>query len=281
MPEENGDLAEVLGWAGVVLLIAYACTVLKTMLPLALLQPQWLVRLASVLRDGAPLPLTGLVVVLLASRLVPDALRWQERVRRLRFLALFAVLGFLLLIPLQLYAGIAGLGEGLRDEQEQLALVREAARQIGGARSDEELKRAITSLPGAPGPESYQFTTSVEAVRARLLAQLRPQIQVAERRLADLRRRRLFDALPGWITDAILALALATGFAAMAQWEPGGPTLLDAVCWHGSELWGALLAWRVGRNPDDPLVRQWIEAMQDPEEGEGEGEGEPPEGGAR
>ena len=85
-------------------------TVLNTILPLAFLQPAWLVTLISALLGSAPLALLGLVNIRWPI--------WSQTTSGSRAVA--AVIGVLLLLPLQAASAFQGLGLQLTEQRQSL-----------------------------------------------------------------------------------------------------------------------------------------------------------------
>jgi len=241
----------------------FVAFLLKLVLPVALLQPAWQLKLANALRTTALFPLLGAVLLLLAQLLRSQSTRLADQVQWMRRLAFFAAIGFLLLIPLQTHAGLKLLGDGNSVELRAMRQVKQVAEEIRLAKSEASLKRAISQLPGAPAQIQGAFTKPLDQVRAVVLDQLQPQIQRADYRLSEMRKLRLQGGLLGWITDGLAALALAVCFAAISQLKSGGSSLLLHVL-HLPDV----LRFRQGqgRRSLHPVDAAWLASLQDDEE---------------
>lgn len=95
-----------LGLLALVLVLFFALQLLTVLLPFQPLDPAWQWRLSTVLINGAPLPLLALALLLIAGQLDPDDPVLKQRRRLFSQLAVAAAIGFLLLLPLQLSAGL-------------------------------------------------------------------------------------------------------------------------------------------------------------------------------
>jgi hypothetical protein len=143
---------------------------------------------------------------------------WSRITRRVRALAIFASLGFLLLIPLQGY-GLWGQAQA-EDQQDRISIDRlaGAVKSIGEANDETTLREAISGLPGAAGLTNAPLQDPPAQVKRRLLAELNPQIRQLQLRLGQRHRARLQQALLLGSRDGLLCLLYATAFAAIGRW---------------------------------------------------------------
>lgn len=261
------DLAGIFQGISIGLLLVYVVTELKLLLPPALLQPAWQLRAGEALRGTAALPLLAGVLLLLARRFDPDAEGLGRRVLLLRRLSIAACLGFLLLIPLQITAGLRQINQTTAVEARQLAAVRRVAEAIDQAETPAAMNKAIAQLPGLPSDFQGQFARPLDQVRSGLLAQIQPQIKRLESRLAELRRQRLFSAFGIFVFDGVLSLAYALAFAALASSDAEKPSLLQRLLWTLGRLARRLRRpLSRARRQQGPVSEEWIRAMQDKEE---------------
>jgi len=151
------------------LLAVFIATLLPQLLPPRLLDPQWQLTLCGVMAENGVLPLMALGLLLLASYLDPANL-WVLAFRvGTSELAGLAAVGFLLLIPLQIFAVISSHSnlEFHQRKQRQIAQVRLdfIEQAIASAGSSDELNQRLQKLQAPPLPPSEQ---------ALPLSQLRP-----------------------------------------------------------------------------------------------------------
>lgn len=215
------DLADILQGIALGLLLVFLISELRQLLPPALLQPAWQLRAAEALRSIAFLPLVAGVLLLLARRFNPAAEGLEWRLLQMRRLAIAASIGFLLLIPLQITAGLRQINQTTAGEARQLEGVRQVALAIEQANTTEAMNKAIARLPGLPSDFQGQYALPLDQVRPRLLSQIRPQIQRLEGPLMKLRRQRLGSAAGLFLLDGLLSLAYAIAFAALASKRRG------------------------------------------------------------
>ncbi|MEB3256245.1 MAG: hypothetical protein VKJ05_07645 [Synechococcaceae cyanobacterium] len=226
---EDLDLAGVLQWVGLGMLLAFLAILLKVLLPPALLRPAWQLAVAEALRGGASVALVGAVLLLLAERLDPEEEDLACLVRGVRRLAILAAIGYFLLIPLQVSAGLRQLGQTSGAEERELRQMQQAVETIERARSPEALRSAIGRLPALPPEIRSRLAASSPALRASVLAQIEPKLRRLDNRLREIRRQRLQEVLLLVGLDGLTALAYGIGFAALGRSRHGGPTLLQQL----------------------------------------------------
>ena len=133
-----------------VLFVLYGVRIVATAIPLRPLDTLWQLSVSSSLISAAAIPLVGLGLLHLAAYLDPANAALEKRRNVLARWAILAVLGFLLLIPLQAYASWstvatarARLTTQLTTANRNFALVREA---ISAASSLEDLQLRLQAL---------------------------------------------------------------------------------------------------------------------------------------
>lgn len=231
---QSGDEAHLLFWAGFGMFGIYLTTVLASAWPLALLQPAWQEQLARSLINGAIFPLVGACLVVIASVLQPASDTLARRLRRVRRLAFWAAIGFVLLIPLLAFTGVRQLRSSAAEGRQRLEQVRRVTEQLQKASTATELREALLQLPGIQPPQlPASFDQPIPALRARLLERLQPRLNAVETRM----QRELSMLWQRWLQrvfrDALTAGFLAVSFAAIGRPGPGSPSLLWTLTHRG------------------------------------------------
>ena len=98
------DLADPLKWIGLALLGTYVATVIAAALPVKLLDPTWINRICGSLRGGVSFPLEGMALIMIGAYLQRTG-KEPPMVTDFRRLCSLVALGFVLMIPLQSWAG--------------------------------------------------------------------------------------------------------------------------------------------------------------------------------
>ncbi len=102
---DSAILADRLAFMAIALFVTYLITLLSSILPVRLLDTEWQLRFISACLDSATIPLVALGLLHLAAYLDPENPALQKRRDALARLAVVAVFGFLLIVPLQAFAG--------------------------------------------------------------------------------------------------------------------------------------------------------------------------------
>jgi hypothetical protein len=185
-----------------------------------------------VLVNAATLPLLALALLQLASHLEPRDPSIRKRQERFAQLAIAASLGFLLLAPLQISAGLQ-----LQRAERQLAGLRQAVAQ---ATSNTDLADRFQALSG-PSLSPADLALPLPVLKAQAaLALDQAQAQLTRQRDA-LPTSDPWRRLPELLRSAGACLALAGGFAIFARRPDGELSLLG-----GLQKRFALLRQRLG-----------------------------------
>jgi hypothetical protein len=223
---ELWEVATLLYWGGFALLGTYIASVLALAWPVQLLRPAWQLRIIDTLREGAFLPLLGAMVIVLAGLLQPSDDALVLPVRRVRALAVWASIGFALLIPLQTFAGVNQLRNAGAEANRRVAALGQATKVIENARTETALRQALRQVPGVTLRLPEPLGEPVPKVRSQLSAALRPRIKAAETAIQDELAKRWQSWMLKAIRDALVAGFFAVGFAGIGQSAPQRPTLL-------------------------------------------------------
>ncbi|MBM5816422.1 MAG: hypothetical protein FJ083_07490 [Cyanobacteria bacterium K_Offshore_surface_m2_239] len=220
----SSQLADSLQWLAYTLFIVFLAQVVTSLFPIALIQPQWLVRVSATLRGTASLPLIAVALVMLANLLDSNVMPSSDQLRLIRRLATIAAIGFLLLIPIQSYGAVTGIRNQVQQSQGQLKKLADAANQVQKATNEAELREAIRAIPGGEQLANRPLGADVQTIKTGLLARLRPSVKRLENQLKDSQNEALQNTIGPLIRDGIIALAYAIGFAGMGYSKSGQPT---------------------------------------------------------
>lgn len=260
---DTHDAAIFLQWAGYALIIIYSITVVVEMLPLALLQPAWLVRFSGKLLGGGVFALIGAVLLVIALRFDPEVLPLSRFQKRLRHLARLVALGFLLLIPLQMIAGFFVLNTDAQDVQRKLAQLENAAEVISKSNTETGLINGLALLPGAPKPNGQKLSIPAPIVKAQVLEQLNRQIPLLQTRISQVKKVRLETGIAVWFKQGVISAAYAMAFWMLGSvrrqslaYKGGYPMTLPS---NPIKIPG----WRPKRRRDSMTIPpEWLEGME-------------------
>lgn len=237
-PEPLGS-ARGLSLAGLVLCALYAAIVAGLLFPVKLLDSGWQLRFGSALINASPFPLIGLALLQLAADLEPRDPLLAARRRGAAQLAVPVAVGFLLLVPLLSVAAL---------KQQHSQITREAA-LIGKASANlRALRQAVTNAPSSNELNDRLIALNGPVLnaadRVQPLPALKAQVNaVLDQAAAQVARQRQqappanpWLLLPELLRNAFAGLALALGFAGLAQRPGGEGSLLEELqaSWHHS-----------------------------------------------
>ena len=222
------DLAEPLKWIGFALLGIYAATVFAAALPVKLLDPVWINRVCGSIRGGVSFPLLAMAVILIGAYLERTG-NEPPLITRLRRLCSWVALGFVLMIPLQIWSGQKLIDQAIQNQQARIQPGEMALKALYAATNADELQAAIRSIPGAPPNISNRFDEPVRKVRDRLIAEIEPQLDKQKDQIRGVTGEIRRDNVIGLVKDAIVAMFSALAFAALGRSKSNRPTLLQKL----------------------------------------------------
>lgn len=213
-------LAPALSATALALFLIYGLRVLAQLLPVQLLLPAWQLRVSAVLLENGHWPLLGLVLLQLAAYVDPDNLRLQARWEGLGRLGVIAVLGFLLLVPVQLTAtarSLNSLESAQRSRQQRVeGNLNRMRQEIRAATSLADLQRRIRTIQ-APDLllDAASLDQPLPQLKRSFLASVDQSEQLLRRRFqARANRGRTWAVLQRTGRGVLLALVLAVAHAA-------------------------------------------------------------------
>jgi hypothetical protein len=218
--------ADSLQWIAYALILVFLAQVITAIFPIALIQPEWMVRFSGALRGTASLPLLALGLFMLANTMDGDVSPSSKQINWMRRLATLAALGFLLLIPLQSYGTVKAINAQVEERQAELKKVLAAVPEIQKAQTEAELRRAITTIPGGEQLASRPLGGDVPTVRDFLLKRIRSTVNRLENQLKENQDQAIQRILLPLSRDGLISLAYAIGFAGMGFNKFGRPTPL-------------------------------------------------------
>ena len=239
------QMADSLQWLSFALILVFLAQIITALFPVALLQPEWMVRFSGSLRGIASLPLMALGLIMLANMIDGKVMPSSSHLRLLRRIASLAAIGFLLLIPLQTYGTVVGIRSQLQQGQAQLNSLTSAAVLVQNASNEPQLRDAIRAIPGADGVADQPLGADIKTIKSALLKKLRESTNSFQTQLNDSKTKAIQNIIPPLIRDAIISLAYAIGFAGMGYGRNGNSSLLRRLLnankpsiSKGRQLWG-------------------------------------------
>ncbi len=225
----SSQMADSLQWLAYALFIVFLAQVITALFPIALLQPQWMVRVSTAIRGTASLPLMATAMLMFANTIDGEVMPSSDQLRLIRRIATFAAVGFLLLIPLQSYGTVSSIRSQVQEGQGQLKRLADAANLVQNAANEQQLREAIRAIPGGEQLANRPLGADVQTIKTGLLARLRPSVKRLENQLNENQNKALQNTIGPLIRDGVIAVAYAIGFASMGYGKSGYPTPLRRI----------------------------------------------------
>jgi hypothetical protein len=223
------DLANGLYWVGSVIVAFFIVGFFFQLFPFTPLNPEWLQKTSGALMMNGVTPLVGAIFILVAPLASPDSEALERRAWLVRQLSIFAAIGYLLLIPVQIYSGIWLMNIEKRNQQDILDRVQEAVKDLEKSTTASQLRAAYALIPGDKPILGDQFTKPVEVIRDQLLEQIKPNIIRAEivfnSRMTTLWRQWI----PTLTQNSLRLIILFLGYAAIGHHPDSNYTMLEFI----------------------------------------------------
>jgi hypothetical protein len=254
-------LSALAGFGGLGLIGLSWAWLIHQIVPFKLFQISWQLSAINALGQAALLTLLGVLLLMLAQRVQDqfDTRRFRL-VALLRRMAIFAVPALLLGMLLQIFVGMRLQSQHSYQQIQQPLRIKSAALAIAKAETSQSLAQALAQFPEASPQLKDLLSKPLPQARALVLQELNPQISQAEHHLKALLKSHSRN---NWISRILLALnflALALGYAVVAQASPGKPTVFQQLVWFPMYLFTGRAG--PGEPARHPLPERWIQALQ-------------------
>lgn len=232
---DSAILADRLAFMAMALFVIYLITLLATILPVRLLDTAWQLRFISACLDSATIPLVALGLIHLAAYLDPENPALQRRRDTLARLAIVAVLGFLLIIPLQAYAGWNSVATARANVARQLSVATGTfdllQETISTATSLDNLQARLQAIQTPSlGIRFEDLGLPLPETKRAMLARLKEVREQVEARIQAPAPQAIEAVARDSLRVMLSSLALAIAFAMGAQRKGQEVPLL--VEWH-------------------------------------------------
>jgi hypothetical protein len=228
---DREELALMLSRIGFGLLVAFAAVIFTTALPLRFLALDWQLRITSALINNSLIAILGFVLICLAPVIDPFSGKLRQIKSRISFFALLAAVGYMLLIPLQLFALLGGLHK--LEQQQNLQSRRATARieqlrtAVKFAGSTEDLQRRLNEIQ-APVLSEQDLQIPIAVLRSQILKNSAISEAAIKRRFAGIPGDRLWLMIMESARISLLSLAFAFAFASGAKLPGRESGVLDS-----------------------------------------------------
>ncbi|MCS5698568.1 hypothetical protein NZK32_05870 [Cyanobium sp. FGCU-52] len=213
----ESSTAQAVFIGGIVLIATFANTLVFSSFPLQLLRPDWQLRMAGTFLSFGATALIGVLMVAISERgLSYRASSMATQARLIRKLAVWAAIGYIILIPAQVTAGFRFLGERAEAEKQPIVLWRQLRGRIQATETEAQLRELLGRLPELP-PLPEKFDLPLAKVKEELISYTDSKFAARDTQLEKARSERLQNFLIEAIRNSIQSLLLAAGFSAVAK----------------------------------------------------------------
>lgn len=218
-------------WVGLALLGTFLVGLINA-LPLRITDQAWQLNLISILLNGGGMALVGALLIRIARLFDFSERQVQKRAELVRSLATWVAIGWLLLIPLQLFLGVRLINSQAGGELGQIQAFENISRAVRNANTEEELRTAMAKIPNQP--PLPRLTVPLEVAKANLLAQFQKTINTAKNRQDEGSSSRWQNWMKEAFRNSLQCVMLSLGFLAL-----GKNRILDQGTNRGfPSLWG-------------------------------------------
>jgi hypothetical protein len=228
-------LADRLAFMAIALFVTYLITLLSSILPMRLLDTAWQLRFIAACLDTATIPLVALGLLHLAAYLDPGNATLQKRRNAVARLAVVAVIGFLLIVPLQAFAGWRSVAAARANVARQVSVATGTfdllQETITTATSLDNLQARLQAIQTPSlGIRFETMGLPLPETKRRMLARLQEVRQEVLARIQAPNPRTIESMVRDSLRVMLSSLALAIAFAMGAQRKGSDVPLL--VEWH-------------------------------------------------
>jgi hypothetical protein len=174
-------------------------------------------------------PLEAMALIMIGAYYLQRTGKEPPMVTDFRRLCSWAALGFLLMIPLQSWAGQKLTDLAVQNQQARIEPAQTALKAVYAATNAEELLDAIRLIPGAPPNIGGKLDEPAPKVRERLISEIEPQVRQQKEKIKQVVGEIRRDSLINLVKDGIVALFSALAFAAIGRSNPYKRTLLQKI----------------------------------------------------
>lgn len=214
LAREWADGARYIHWVGLVLLGSFLVSLINAT-PIRIAEGPWQLNLIGILLNNGGIALLGSLLICVARLFNLNDRQVKSRSLLIRTLASWVALGWLLLIPLQLFVGVRLINTQVGTEIDQVKRLERVAREVRNANTELELRTALAQLPNqAPLPP---ITVPLEVAKSNLLAQFQKSINGAKNKLDDLNSNRWQTWMKEVFRNSLQSLLFSIGFLAIGK----------------------------------------------------------------
>lgn len=211
---EWADGARFTHWVGIVLLGSFLVSLLNATPP-KFSDPTWQLNVISLLISGGAGALLGSLLICLGRLFNLGDRQIQNRALLVRTLASWVAIGWLLLIPLQLFLGVRLINSQAGQELGQIQNLQRITRAVRNASNEAQLRAAMAQIPNQPPLPA--LTVPLEVAKANLLAQMQPRLNALKNRQEEGSSSRWQTWMKEALRNCLQCVLFGLGFLAIGK----------------------------------------------------------------
>ncbi|MEB3316831.1 MAG: hypothetical protein VKO39_01620 [Cyanobacteriota bacterium] len=212
--KERADAARFTYWTGVTLIGVFIVPLIN-LAPVRVTEPVWQLNLITLLMSNGVWALIGAVLICLARVIHYNDRMIRSRALLLRNLASWVAIGWLLLIPLQVFLSVRLINNLGGREIGEIQNVQRVSRLVSSANTEGELRAAMAQMPNQP--PLPRLIVPLEVAKTNILSQMQRNINAAKNR----QELRISERWQTWLKESLRNAAqcslLALGFLALGK----------------------------------------------------------------
>lgn len=212
--KEWADGARYIHWVGIILLGSFLLSLINA-LPPQFNDPTWQLNFISLLMNGGGSALLGALLICMGRLFNLGDRQIQSRALLVRTLASWVAIGWLLLIPLQLFLGVRLINSQAGKELDQIKTFERIARAVRNSTTEDELRAAMAQVPNTP--PLPRLTVPLEIAKANLLTQFQKSINTVKNRLDETSSTRWQTWMKQAVRNSLQCLLLGMGYLALGK----------------------------------------------------------------
>ncbi len=220
------EAAQAFSVIGLVSLGLGLVTLVFASLPVRLMDPAWQLQLSGALTGAGFSLLIGTLLICTASAFPGASQPIHGNVKLLRNICTWVAILYLVMIPVQLYAGMRVLQQKSGEEGRTQAAWKKFKRQLEATSNEQELRTLLGKL-SQPINLPPKLNQPFLSFKQTIVAQADSRFNALVYQNDQARSERLQNFISEAANNTLKSLLFAGGFAAFGQGKEGGPTLLD------------------------------------------------------
>lgn len=212
--KDRADGARFTYWAGVTLLGIFLVPLIN-LTPVRLTEPVWQLNLITLLMSNGIWALLGVLLICLARVINYNDRMIRSRGLFVRNLASWIAIGWLLLIPLQIFLSVRLINTLSAREIGEIQNVQRVSRLVSSANTEDDLRAAMARIPNQP--PLPRLIVPLEVAKTNILSQLQRNINAAKNRQEIRGSERWQTWLKEALRNATQCGLLALGFLAIGK----------------------------------------------------------------